>query len=91
MIPCVLIEYAFYTNKEDLKILKNNKDALVEATIKSICKYFNVTYKAPTSAPVTSNDVLYAVCVGAYKKENADKMKEELISKGYKDTYFIKR
>lgn len=91
LTPCVLIEYGFYTNKEDLKILKDNKDALVEATIKSICKYFNITYKAPTAASTASDNELYAVCVGAYNKENANKMKNELISKGYKDTYLIKR
>ena len=47
--PCALIEYAFYTNKEDLKILKNNRYELVEATVKAICKYFNITYKQPKS------------------------------------------
>lgn len=47
--PACLIEYAFYTNKDDLKILKNNKDELVEATVKAICKYFGITYKTPSS------------------------------------------
>lgn len=49
IMPCVLIEYAFYTNKEDLKILKYNRDDLTEATMRAICKYFNVTYKPPGS------------------------------------------
>lgn len=43
--PCVLIEYGFYSNQQDLKVLKNNRDDLAEATVKTICKYFNVTYK----------------------------------------------
>ena len=46
-MPSILVEYAFYTNADDLKILKNNKDSLVEATIKGICRYFGITYKAP--------------------------------------------
>ncbi|MGL5312943.1 MAG: N-acetylmuramoyl-L-alanine amidase family protein [Peptostreptococcaceae bacterium] len=46
-MPSILVEYAFYTNREDLLILKNNRDELVEATIKGICKYFNIPYIAP--------------------------------------------
>lgn len=44
-MPSILMEYAFYTNKKDLKILKNNKAELVEATVKAFCKYFKVEYK----------------------------------------------
>ena len=44
LMPSVLIEYGFYSNLEDLKILKNNKDELVEATVKAICNYFNIEY-----------------------------------------------
>ena len=104
-MPSVLLEYAFYTNKADLNILKNHQDELVEATVKSICKYFNVVYKAPTTVPTASNkpnnttssnnstnNTMYAVCVGAYKDiNNAKKMQQEMINKGYKDTYLIKR
>ncbi|MGL4801865.1 MAG: N-acetylmuramoyl-L-alanine amidase [Cetobacterium sp.] len=46
-MPAVLVEYGFYTNREDLEILKNRQDDLCEATVKAICKYFGVTYKAP--------------------------------------------
>ena len=44
-MPSVLCEYGFYSNLDDLKILKNNKDELVEATVKAICQYFNIEYK----------------------------------------------
>lgn len=53
-MPSILLEYGFYTNKADLKILKNNVDDLVEATMKGICKYFGITYKAPKTE-TTSN------------------------------------
>ena len=43
-MPAVLVEYAFYTNKTDLVILKNNRQELAEATVKAICRYFGVTY-----------------------------------------------
>lgn len=44
-MPAVLVEYAFYTNREDLKILKNNRQELANATVRAICKYFGVVYK----------------------------------------------
>ena len=56
-MPSVLCEYGFYSNLEDLKILKNNKDELVEATVKAICQYFGIEYKEKTSS---TNKKLYA-------------------------------
>ena len=44
-MPSVLCEYAFYSNLDDLKILKNNRSELVEATVKAICSYFGIEYK----------------------------------------------
>lgn len=89
-MPSILIEYAFYTNKDDLKILKDNKDELVEATVIAICKYFNVTYKPPTNNNESNNDTLgesnlyYRVVAGSYKnKDNAGDMVKELKNKGY--------
>lgn len=56
-MPSVLIEYAFYTNKEDLKILKNNRQELANATVKAICKYFGIAYKPPgqQAKPIENN------------------------------------
>ena len=90
-MPSVLVEYAFYSNLEDLKILKNNKDELVEATVKAICQYFNIEYKEKTIKK-ENNSSLYAVCVGAYKDRNkANAIVEELKKKGYTSTYLIIR
>lgn len=44
-MPAVLVEYAFYTNKTDLDILKNNRQELAEVTVKAICEYFKIEYK----------------------------------------------
>ena len=88
-MPSVLIEYGFYSNIDDLKILKNNRDELVEATIRAICKYFGVEYK-PVQKTSTGTQ-LYAVCVGAYNKANADIMLKELKDKGYSSAYLIPR
>ena len=90
-MPSVLCEYAFYSNLDDLKILKNNKDELVEATVKAICNYFNIEYKEKTIKK-ENNSSLYAVCVGAYKDRNkANSIVEELKKKGYTSTYLIIR
>ena len=90
-IPSVLCEYGFYSNLDDLKILKNNRSELVEATVKAICNYFNIEYKEKTIKK-ENNSSLYAVCVGAYKDKNkANNIVEELKSKGYTSTYLIIR
>ena len=90
-MPSVLVEYGFYSNLDDLKILKNNKDELVEATVKAICSYFNIEYKEKTIKK-ENNSSLYAVCVGAYKDKNkADSLVKELKEKGYTSTYLIIR
>jgi N-acetylmuramoyl-L-alanine amidase len=48
-MPACLIEYEFYSNKEGVKLLKNKRDVLCEATLKGICAHFGVNYKQ--SAP----------------------------------------
>ena len=90
-MPSVLCEYGFYSNLDDLKILKNNRDELVEATVKAICSYFNIEYKEKVNK-VEFDGNLYAVCVGAYKDRNkADAIAKELKEKGYTSTYLIIR
>lgn len=78
--PTCLIEYAFYTNREDLKLLKNEKDMFVEATVKAICKYFGITYKAPKKENNTSKEeVFYRVVTNSYlDRKLADKEVSEL-------------
>ena len=89
-MPSVLVEYAFYSNLDDLKILKNNRDELVESTVKAICQYFGVTYKEKIEPIYDGN--MYAVCVGAYKDKNkANSIVEDLKKKGYTSTYLILR
>ena len=86
-MPSVLLEYAFYSNLDDLKILKNNRSELVEATVKSICQYFGIEYKKEIT---TNTNKLYKVCIGAYKdKDYSDKILKEAKSKGFKDSYII--
>ena len=86
--PTCLVEYAFYSNKDDLKILKNNQNELVEATLKGICKYFGINYQEPKKETVktdsTASNTYYRVVAGSYtNRTNADKLVSELKSKGY--------
>ena len=86
-MPSVLVEYAFYSNLDDLKILKNNRSELVEATVKAICQFFGIEYKKEIT---TNTNKLYKVCIGAYKdKDNANKILNKAKEKGFKDTYII--
>ena len=83
--PTCLIEYAFYTNREDLKLLKNEKDMFVEATVKAICKYFGITYVAPkketssTTNTTSKESTYYRVVTNSYlDRKLADKEVSEL-------------
>ena len=89
-MPSVLVEYGFYSNLDDLKMLKNNRNELVEATVKAICSYFGVAYKEKIEPNIDGN--MYAVCVGAYKDKNkANSIAEQLKKQGYTSTYLIIR
>ena len=87
-MPSVLVEYGFYSNLDDLKILKNNQSDLVEATVKAICKYFGINYQVPKKETVkadsTASNIYYRVIAGSYtNRENADRLVSDLKSKGY--------
>ena len=87
-----MLTLVMFSKKEDLKILKNNRSELVEATVKAICNYFGVTYKEKVSEEAKFDGSLYAVCVGAYKDKNkANSIAEELKKQGYTSTYLIIR
>ena len=87
-MPSVLVEYGFYTNLNDLKILKNNRNELVEATVKSICEYFGVTYKVSTNKNTAIENTFYRVVAGSYsKRENATAQIELLKSKGINNAF----
>ena len=61
-MPSVLIEHGFYDNKEDLALMQNHRNVFVEADCKAICKYFGITYKAPTAKKTTpSNSFLVKI------------------------------
>lgn len=85
-MPAVLVEYAFYTNKTDLVILKNNRQELAEATVKAICRYYGVAYKEKqqTQEKPTTSDTMYRVICGSYsKKANGQEQINKLKANGF--------
>lgn len=85
IMPCMLLEYGFYTNKEDLRILENNKSELVEATVKGLCKYFNIEYKPPKKEVevIAEDGKFFKVQIGAFKnKSYAENRLKEAKEKG---------
>ena len=87
-MPSVLIEYGFYTNLNDLKILKNNRNELVEATVKAICDYFGVAYKVDTNKNTTSENIFYRVVAGSYSnRSNAEAQVNLLKAKGISNAF----
>ena len=87
-MPSVLVEYGFYTNLNDLKILKNNRNELVEATVKAICDYFGVAYKVDTNKNTTSENIFYRVVAGSYSnRSNAEAQVNLLKAKGISNAF----
>lgn len=92
----LLIELAFISNTEDAKILKEKQNDFAEAILRGILKYFNIKYQEQnTNAPESnsgSTNKLYRVCLGTFANiNNANKLKDELINKGYKDAFIVEK
>ena len=82
----VLIEVDFHSNPTTAKYIVENKPKIGKAITEGIAWSNNLELKS--SEPVKT---FYRVQVGAFVKyENAEKMRKELVSKGYKDAFIIK-
>lgn len=62
-IPSVLMEHAFMTNEDDLKLLMSNefREQCAVAAVKTVCEYFGLKYKEPedegTTVKYQDNDI----------------------------------
>lgn len=77
--PAVIVECAFIDNANDIKIIDTAAErvAMGTAIAKGILATLGIAYKEPVNK-------LYRVQVGAYSvKANAERLKNELVSKGY--------
>ncbi len=82
----VLIEVDFHDNPITAKYIVENKPTIGRAIVKAIAWSNNLELKVPE--PVKT---YYRVQVGAFVKyANAEKLREELVNKGYKDAFIRK-
>ena len=85
----VLVELGFISNEDDAKILKERQNDLAESILRGVLSYFNINYQETNNKAPEGN--LWRVCIGSYSSlENANKLKENAISKGFKNTFIVK-
>ncbi len=88
---CIYDEMVFHDNPADVKYLHENMQAFAKADAMALCEYFSLPFvdpyavaEKPQTDSTEKKEILYAVQVGAYaRKANAEKMRDELKSKGY--------
>lgn len=87
--PAILIETCFVSNKADTDKYTSNREKIAKLIAEGIA---DKTITENNNSSTSSTDKkLYAVCVTACEYNSAKKMQQELIGKGYKDTYLIPR
>lgn len=91
--PAVIVECAFLDHKTDVQIVDTQAEqkAMGVAIAKGILKTLGVAYKAEsTQGGQTTPDKYHRVQVGAFRsRENAERLRDELRSKGYTDAFIV--
>ena len=81
-MPALLIEIDFISNKEVENNLRNDNH------LKNIADTISSTLLSFVNKSIVEDKVFYRVCIGSFSnKDNAVKLKNEAICKGFKDTY----
>lgn len=81
-----LVELAFISNVNDSSILKNKQEELSNGIVNGVCNYYGI--KASVNNPSTSGG--YRVVLASFKdKANAEKLKNDAVNKGFKDTFLV--
>lgn len=86
-----ILEICFISNSEDMKKFVASKDKIVKIIVESICNGFKLNKKVinqeNTTLPLESNlegEKIHRVVIGSFKdKNNATKLKNEAIAKGF--------
>lgn len=86
--PAILVETCFVDSKTDTDKYLSNKDYTAKLIAEGIIGQEIV--EKPVSPNITpSSDTLYRVVIGTCTRPNAEKLKQEAISKGFKDTFLV--
>ena len=81
-MPALLIEIDFISNKEVENNLRNDNH------LKNIADTISSTLLSFVNKSIIDDGVFYRVCIGSFNnKDNAVNLKNEAISKGFKDTH----
>lgn len=87
--PANIVECAFIDNKKDISIVDTMEERIIfgKSIAKATLETLGIKYIDNTSNKFNQ---LHKVCIGAFEdKSNAIKIKQEAISKGFKDTYIL--
>ena len=75
----LILEVDFISNSRQEQVIKANIRAIAKILYINILKLYNI--------PIPEEEKLYKVCIGAFvNKENAIKLREEAIAKGFNNT-----
>ena len=86
--PAILVETCFVDSKVDTDKYLSNKTYTAKLIAEGIIGQEIV--EKPVSPNISaSSDTLYRVVIGTCTKPNAEKLKQEAISKGFKDTFLV--
>lgn len=86
--PAILVECCFVDSKTDTDKYLSNKDYTARLIAEGIIGQEIV--EKPVSPNITpSSTTLYRVVIGTCTRPNAEKLKQEAISKGFKDTFLV--
>lgn len=80
-MSALILEVEFISNVKQEQVIKDNVKAIAKVIYENILSLYGVKEQ---------DEYLYKVCIGAFKnKDNAIKLKNEAMLKGFNDTYII--
>ena len=86
--PAILVETCFVDSKVDTDKYLSNKDYTAKLIAEGIIGQ-EIVEKPVEPNISASSDALYRVVIGTCTKPNAEKLKQEAIAKGFKDTFLV--
>lgn len=86
--PAILVETCFVDSKVDTDKYRENIDLTAKYIAQGIIgQEINTSPSSPTTTPPSAT--LYRVVIGTCNKQNAEQLKADAISKGFKDTFLV--